>query len=206
VGSDASADAAGCVTFVVQAESDTYLVDDGSHCNGPVTYGNAQTLQVTSKQVALLRFAMPQDQAAAIDGNARVTIAAKNASCSAGSCGGSAFAARSDWAEGAGDTHGADLCRRDFPSSSWGGGSTLTLPIAQPADYDGVAAAPMQLVSGAWTSAPIKGDVLAARMAIVGPAYKVSVLVTVASPVGALTIPAHDAVGGEITMSVTRCP
>lgn len=201
---DASFDA--CVTFVVPATADTYLVNDVNHCNGAITFGNASPLQLQASvpaEVALVRFSLTNAQASLIDPTAKITVSTSGAVCGGGTCAGSAFAMRSDWAEASGDSHGADYCRRDYPSFGWSAG--IGQPIAAPADYDTNAAGTMSFAAGTWRSGPLQPTALAGRLAGDGSAgYGVSLLLTVASPTSPVTFPAHDVDGG-MTMTVTRC-
>ncbi len=203
---DGGAADAGCVSFVLPAVADTYLLDDGNHCNGAVTFGNATLLhaEVSSPaEYALVRFAITGAQLAFLDSRAVIAVSTTGATCSAGLCAGNAYAMRSDWAEASGDSKGADLCRRDFPSFGWAAG--LGQPLAQPADYDTLPAAAMSLSGSTWRSAPLPSGPLTARLSgDGGVGYSVSLLFNVASPAGALDFPAHDADGG-MTMTVIRC-
>ncbi len=203
---DTGAQDAGCASFVIPAVADTYLVDDNNHCNGFMTFGNATTLraQVSSPaEYALVRFAISAAQLALLDSTAKITVSTSGATCSGGVCDGNAYAARSDWAEASGDSKGADLCRRDFPSFGWTAG--LGAPIAQPADYDTAPIAAMSLSGSTWRSAPLPSATLNGRLAGNAAAgYTVTLLFKVTSPAGELVFPAHDADGG-MSMTVTRC-
>ncbi len=195
-----------CVAFVVPAQADTYLIDDGSHCNGPITFGNATVLHVQGEagvpEMSLVRFPLTSVEATLLDAKASIVVKTSGAACPAGTCAGSAFAMRSDWAEATGDSKGADLCRRAFPSFGWT--AALGQPIAQPGDYDTAAAGTMSFASGTWSSTPLQASAVSFRLESDGASGKLLSLLFTVAAASSLTFPSHDADGGMV-MSVTRC-
>lgn len=201
---DSSAADAGCISFVVPAVADTYLLDDGAHCNASITFGNATVLHVAAGPAAyaLARFNITSAQLMLLDSKAKIVVAAAGASCGAGPCEGFAWAMRSDWVEGPnGDSQAADLCRRDALAGGWAAG--LNNKIAQPADYDSIPAASMSFSGGTWGSAPLLRSAVTGRLVgDAGTSGVLSLLFTINA--GALTFPSREGALG-MAMTVTRC-
>ena len=200
---DAGAD--GCVTFAVPSNADTYLIDDGAHCNASQTYGIATALhaRMNTAEYALARFELSAAVQAALP-SGTATLAVAGTTCDGGVCAGNAFAMRSDWQEGANDPQGADLCRRAFPSSSWGDGGDLSAPIASPADYDVAPMVKMTLASGRWTSDAFGADKLGQRIAFVDGGAQTTLLFALSGS-GELTFPSRESDGGGLVLTITRC-
>ncbi len=203
---DAGADA--CATFQITSAADTYLVDDGNHCNAFQTFGISTTLhaQMTAPaEVVLVRFALTQAQLSFLQ-VATATISFAGAGCDGGLCAGKVVSMRSDWDEGMNDSKGADECRRAFPSDSWGDGGNINASIAAPDDYDPGLAAKMILTSGTWTSEPFPASTIGQRALSPGgdAGASVSVLFALTST-GELAVRSREAKAAGATLTLSRC-